>query len=72
MIGTGEMIVIFCVLLVLFGGKKLPEFARSLGLGIREFKNACHGIEDAENTLIDTDKKKLNSTKPSKDEKVDF
>jgi sec-independent protein translocase protein TatA len=46
MIGTGELIVILCVVLVLFGGKKLPELARSIGLGIREFKKACHGIED--------------------------
>lgn len=41
MIGTGELMVILCVVLLLFGGKKLPELARSLGLGIREFKKAC-------------------------------
>ena len=46
MIGGGELIVILCVVLVLFGGKKLPEFARSLGLGIREFKKACQGIDE--------------------------
>jgi sec-independent protein translocase protein TatA len=46
MIGTGEIIVILLVVLVLFGGKKLPEFARSLGKGIREFKRACAGEED--------------------------
>jgi sec-independent protein translocase protein TatA len=46
MIGTGEIIVILCIILVLFGGKKLPEFARSLGKGIREFKKACYGEED--------------------------
>lgn len=49
MIGTGELIVIFCVILLLFGGKKLPELARSLGKGIREFKQAMQGI-DEENT----------------------
>jgi sec-independent protein translocase protein TatA len=43
MIGTGEIIVILLVVLVLFGGKKLPEFARSLGKGIREFKRAVAG-----------------------------
>jgi sec-independent protein translocase protein TatA len=48
MIGTGELIVILCVVLVLFGGKKLPELARSLGLGIREFKKACQGLDDDE------------------------
>ncbi len=46
MIGTGELIVILCVVLVLFGGKKLPELARSIGLGIREFKKACGGMEE--------------------------
>jgi sec-independent protein translocase protein TatA len=50
MIGTGELIVILCVVLILFGGKKLPELARSIGLGIREFKKACNG-EDAEEPL---------------------
>jgi sec-independent protein translocase protein TatA len=50
MIGTGELIVILCVVLVLFGGKKLPELARSLGIGIREFKKACNGDYDANAT----------------------
>lgn len=49
MIGTGELIVIFLVVLLLFGGKRLPELARSLGAGIREFKKACQSSsEDTE------------------------
>lgn len=47
MIGTGELIVILCVALILFGGKKLPEFAKNLGIGIREFKKACQGEEES-------------------------
>lgn len=43
MIGSAEIIVILCLILLLFGGKKLPEFARSLGKGIREFKQAAQG-----------------------------
>lgn len=54
MIGTGELIVIFCVILLLFGGKKLPELARSLGKGIREFKRATQGIDEENN--IDSEK----------------
>jgi len=46
MIGTGEILVILVLILILFGGKKLPEFARSLGKGIREFKKACNGEEE--------------------------
>lgn len=45
MIGGGEILVILCVVLILFGGKRLPEFARNLGRGIREFKKACYGQE---------------------------
>lgn len=51
MFGTGELLVILLVVLILFGGKKLPELARSIGLGIREFKKACHGI-DEEDTFV--------------------
>lgn len=48
MIGTGELIVILCVIVLLFGGKRLPELARGLGLGLREFKKAFHGIDEME------------------------
>ncbi|WP_068467537.1 twin-arginine translocase TatA/TatE family subunit [Candidatus Protochlamydia phocaeensis] len=46
MMGTGEILVILVVVLILFGGKKLPEFAQSLGKGIREFKKACYGEDE--------------------------
>ncbi|MBA2728068.1 MAG: twin-arginine translocase TatA/TatE family subunit [Parachlamydiaceae bacterium] len=48
MFGTGELIVILCIILLLFGGKKLPEVARSLGKGIREFKKACYEPDEKE------------------------
>ena len=43
--GTPEILVIFVVVLLLFGGKKLPELARGLGKGIREFKDASDGVK---------------------------
>lgn len=44
-IGTQEMVLIMIVALLLFGGKKLPELARGLGRGIREFKDASEDIK---------------------------
>lgn len=48
MIGGWEIIVILFVILVLFGGKKLPEFAKNLGQGIHEFKKAANGLTETE------------------------
>lgn len=44
-IGTSELMFILIVAVFLFGGKKLPELARGLGRGIREFKDASEGIK---------------------------
>lgn len=44
-IGTPELILILGVALLLFGGNKLPELARGLGKGIREFKEASDGVK---------------------------
>lgn len=56
MIGSGELIVILCVALLLFGGKKLPEFARNLGKGIREFKKACYEEDEEVIEIVPVDK----------------
>ena len=45
-IGMQEMILIFLVVLLLFGSKRLPELARGLGKGIREFKKATSDLRD--------------------------
>ena len=39
-LGTGEIVIIFLAILLIFGAKKLPELARGLGEGINEFKDA--------------------------------
>ena len=47
-IGFPELILIFIILLLIFGGRKIPELARGLGAGIRNFKDALHGDSRAE------------------------
>ena len=44
-IGTPELMLILFVALLLFGGNKLPELARGLGKGIRDFKDASEGVK---------------------------
>ncbi len=53
-LGGPELILIGVVVLLLFGGKKLPELMRGLGKGINEFKNAKEGVsvETEESTPI--------------------
>jgi len=45
-IGTPELIIILLVLLLVFGAKRLPEMGRSMGRGMREFKDAVTGLDD--------------------------
>ena len=51
--GGWEMVVIAIVILLLFGAKKLPELARGLGQGIREFKGAVDGVKEEMNEAKD-------------------
>lgn len=60
-IGTGEVIVIALVILLVFGGKKIPELMKGLGKGVKNFKDGVKGIEDeinAENTPKDKEDEK--------------
>ncbi|MCC6415311.1 MAG: twin-arginine translocase TatA/TatE family subunit [Opitutaceae bacterium] len=45
-VGGPELMMILFVVLLLFGGQKLPEFARGLGKAMREFKKAAGNVED--------------------------
>jgi sec-independent protein translocase protein TatA len=45
-IGGGEVVVILALILLVFGGKKLPELAKGLGQGIKEFKKATRDVTD--------------------------
>lgn len=44
-IGTSEILLIAFVVLLLFGGKKIPELMRGIGKGVRTFKEGVNGIE---------------------------
>jgi len=61
-LGTGEIILILLIVLLLFGAKRLPELAKGLGKGINEFKGAVDGakkeIENVEDTVKNSSEKK--------------
>lgn len=47
-IGYGEVLLILIVILLLFGGKKVPELMRGLGKGVRSFKEGLNGLDEDE------------------------
>lgn len=47
-IGLPELLIILAVAVLLFGGKKIPEVAKGLGEGIRNFKNSLKGEENTD------------------------
>ena len=44
--GAGEIIIIALIVLLLFGGKKIPELMKGIGTGVKSFKDGVKGIED--------------------------
>ena len=57
-LGGMEMLLVFAVALLLFGGDKLPEFARGIGKVMREVKKAASGVEDEFRRAMDEDERK--------------
>ena len=56
----GEIFIVFMVILLLFGGNKIPELMRGLGKGIREFNNAKNTVEDElRQGMRDADRKNI-------------
>jgi sec-independent protein translocase protein TatA len=45
-LGFGELVIVFLIALIFIGPKKLPELAKGLGKGIRDFQNAAKGFSD--------------------------
>ncbi len=52
-LGPWEIALIFLFIIIVFGGKKLPELARGLGLGLKEFKKAKQEITDEVKNVSD-------------------
>ena len=53
MLGTWEIILIVLVILLIFGGKKIPELMRGLGKGVKAFKDGVNGKDDASDNKDD-------------------
>ena len=53
-LGTSEVIIIALVVLLLFGGKKIPELMRGLGKGVKSFKDGMHDLENEINKEPET------------------
>jgi sec-independent protein translocase protein TatA len=45
-LGTGEIIIIALVVLLVFGGKKIPELMKGIGKGVKNFKDGVKGLEN--------------------------
>ena len=61
-IGTQEILIIALIILLLFGGKKIPELMHGVVKGVKSFKDGMNGLDDPKN-----EEKKENMTNYSKD-----
>ena len=52
-IGAGEMLVIFLIILILFGADRIPQLARGLGKGIRDFKRVVNGYQNEIQRIVE-------------------
>ncbi|MCM2302722.1 MAG: twin-arginine translocase TatA/TatE family subunit [Flavobacteriaceae bacterium] len=57
MIGPGQIGIILLIVLLLFGGKKIPELMKGLGSGIKEFKKAAKDDDEPKKSESEEDKK---------------
>ena len=64
-LGTGEIIIIAIIILLLFGGRKIPELMRGLGKGVKSFKQGMNDVTDEINKPSD-DKAQNNDIKGDK------
>ena len=67
MLGTPEIILIVLVILLLFGGSKIPELMKGLGKGVKSFKDGMNGIEKDLDTDVRPKDKTADFTADEKD-----
>ena len=61
-LGPWEIVLILLVIILIFGGKKIPELARGLGKGLREFKKTTKEIKDEVDTVREDVKRSVDNT----------
>ena len=61
-LGPWEIVLILLVIILIFGGKKIPELARGLGKGLREFKKTTREIKDEVDTVTEDVKRSVDNT----------
>ena len=59
-LGTGEIIIIVAVILLLFGGKKIPELMKGIGKGVKSFREGMNEVEDELKKPLDDTKTPTN------------
>ncbi len=60
--GMSEWLIILLVVVLLFGGKKIPELMRGLGKGVKEFKNAANETDDVKKEINEVSSEMNKST----------
>jgi sec-independent protein translocase protein TatA len=69
-LGGGEIFIIMVVILLFFGSKRIPDLAKGLGKGMREFKDAMNNVQkDIEDSTRVTDSESTGSSKTDKADK---
>ena len=61
-LGPWEIVLILLVIILIFGGKKIPELARGFGKGLREFKKTTREIKDEVDTVTEDVKRSVDNT----------
>mgnify|MGYP000627983208 FL=1 len=62
-LGPWEIVLVVLVIIILFGGKKIPELARGLGKGLREFRKTTKDLKDEVNSAAEDVKSAVDETK---------